>query len=233
MRSLRKVPARPGPAFCLVSPTGPWGIGSVEWEVRPPTEATVAGVDEVGRGCLAGPVVAAAVMLPAGVVLQGLADSKLLPPAERERLAAEIRRVAVSWAVASVEAPEIDALNIARATLAAMTRAVLQLTPVPSLVLIDGSMRPPGLPMPSRAVVHGDRDVPVISAASVVAKVARDRIMREWDGRYPAWQFAVHKGYGTMLHRSLIARHGPSPLHRLSFAGVKEYVGDPAQGSLW
>lgn len=233
MRRLRAAPSRPGPAWGLVSPTGLWGSGTFEWDVRPATRASVAGVDEVGRGCLAGPVVAAAVMLPAGAVLQGLADSKLLTPAARERLAVEIRAVAVSWAVASVEASEIDALNIARATLEAMARAILQLDPAPEVVLIDGKMLPPGLPMPARAIIHGDRDVPVISASSVLAKVARDRIMREWQAHYPAWRFAVHKGYGTNLHRSLIARYGPSPIHRLSFAGVKEYVRPSAQGTLW
>jgi ribonuclease HII len=216
----------------LVSPTGLWGHGTFEWDLRPATRAAVAGVDEVGRGCLAGPVVAAAVTLPPGAVLQGLADSKLLSPPARARLAAEIKRVAISWAVASVEATEIDTLNIVRATLAAMARAILQLHPTPEIVLIDGRMIPAALPIPARAIVHGDRDVPVISAASVVAKVARDRIMCEWQSRLPAWQFAVHKGYGTNLHRSLIARHGPSPIHRMSFAGVKEYVDGAAQGRL-
>jgi ribonuclease HII len=201
--------------------------------VRPPTESSVAGVDEVGRGCLAGPVVAAAVMLPEGTAIRGLADSKLLTPACRERLAAEIRATAVSWAIASVEAPEIDAINILQATLEAMTRAILQLAPPPALVLIDGNRIPRGLPVSARAVVHGDRDIPVISAASIVAKVARDRIMREWQDHYPAYRFAVHKGYGTNLHRSLIARLGPSPLHRLSFAGVKEHVQPAGQGTLW
>ena len=217
----------------MVSPADLWGPGRRDWDARPPTFETVAGVDEVGRGCLAGPVVAAAVVLPAGAVLQGLADSKLLTPACRERLAAEIRAVALSWAVASLEAPEIDALNIAQATLEAMARAILQLTPPPELVLIDGLLVPPGLPMPARAIVGGDRDVPVISAASVVAKVARDRIMREWERRYPAYEFGKHKGYGTMAHRRLIARYGPSPLHRKTFAGVKEYLDDGRQGRLW
>jgi ribonuclease HII len=233
MRRLRITPPRAAPIWGLVSPTTLWGGGTLEWDLRPAMRASVAGVDEVGRGCLAGPVVAAAVTLPPGAVLQGLRDSKLLTPAARERLAVEIKTAAVSWAVAAVEAPDIDVLNIARATLEAMTRAILQLDPVPEAVLIDGQMIPRGLPMPARAVVHGDRDVPVISAASVIAKVARDRIMREWQARYPAWQFAVHKGYGTNLHRSLIARYGPSPIHRRSFAGVKEYVHPVTQGTLW
>lgn len=232
MRTLRAAPSRPGPPWGLVSPTSVWGSGTCEWDVRPATRATIAGVDEVGRGCLAGPVVAAAVMLPEGIALRGLADSKLLTPAARERLAAEIRNRAVSWAIASVEATEIDALNILQATLEAMARAILQLAPPPELVLIDGKCIPRGLPVPARPVVHGDRDVPVISAASVVAKVARDRIMRDWQERYPDYRFAVHKGYGTYLHRSLIARYGPSPIHRLSFAGVREYV-PSTQGTLW
>jgi len=232
MRTLRRA-ARAGLGWGVVSPGDLWAPGAREWDARPPTVETLAGVDEVGRGCLAGPVVAAAVVLPPGAVLQGLADSKMLTPACRERLAAEIRATAVSWAVASVEAPEIDTLNIAQATLEAMTRAILQLSPAPELVLIDGLLIPPGLPMAARAIVHGDRDVPVISAASVVAKVARDRIMREWECRYPDYEFAKHKGYGTMTHRRLIARYGPSPLHRKSFAGVKEYLEGDRQGRLW
>ncbi|HTU02324.1 MAG TPA: ribonuclease HII [Candidatus Sulfotelmatobacter sp.] len=232
MRTLRPE-ATPGLGWGVVSPIDLWGPGVRDWDARPPTVDTLAGVDEVGRGCLAGPVVAAAVVLPPGAVLQGLADSKVLTPACRERLAAEIRAMAVSWAVASVEADEIDILNIAQATLEAMTRAILQLAPPPELVLIDGLLTPPGLPMPARAIVHGDRDVPVISAASVLAKVARDRIMREWEDRYPGYEFAKHKGYGTMVHRRLIARHGPSPLHRKTFAGVKEYLDGDRQGRLW
>jgi len=190
-------------------------------------------VDEAGRGSLAGPVVAAAVVLPPGVILPGLADSKLLTPAVRARLADAIRGVATAWAVAAVEASEIDATDILRATLRAMAEAVRQLSPQPRLVLVDGSIAP-RLLVPVRAVVHGDRRVPLISAASILAKVTRDRIMVDWAARFPAYGFAQHKGYGTAAHRAAIARHGPSPIHRRTFAGVREYAGEAVrQACLW
>lgn len=193
----------------------------------------IAGVDEAGRGSLAGPVVAAAVILPPGVVLPGLADSKLLAASTRLRLAEAIQAVATSWAVAAVEAADIDSTNILRATLRAMTEAVGKLSPLPRLVLVDGSAAP-RLPMPARAVVKGDRHVPVISAASVLAKVARDRTMEDWALRFPAYGFAQHKGYGTAAHRAAIARHGPSPIHRVTFGGVREHVEDAVpQARLW
>lgn len=198
-----------------------------------PSGISVAGVDEAGRGCLAGPVVAAAVVLPPDANLPGLADSKQVAPAARTRLAGLIREQAVAWAVAVVEAPEIDATNILRATLAAMAQAVRRLSPSPELVLVDGNIAP-RLPMPALAVVRGDQRVPAISAASILAKVTRDRIMEEWAVRLPAYGFAQHKGYGTETHRAAIARHGPSPIHRRTFAGVREH-GDKAlrQGALW
>lgn len=189
----------------------------------------VAGVDEAGRGSLAGPVVAAAVILPADAVIPGLTDSKLLRPAVRERLAEAIRGASVSWSVAAVEAAEIDATDILRATLAAMVRAVEDLVPAPELVLVDGNVTP-RLRMPARAVVQGDRRVAAISAASILAKVTRDRLMEEWGRRFPDYGFAQHKGYGTAEHRARIARYGPSPIHRRTFAGVREHV---MQGSLW
>jgi ribonuclease HII len=188
----------------------------------------VAGVDEAGRGSLAGPVVAAAVILPPGAVLPGLADSKLLTASARSRMAEVIQAVAMTWAVAAVEAAEIDATNILRATLRAMTEAVGKLSPLPRLVLVDGAITP-YLPMPARAVVKGDRHVPVISAASILAKVARDRLMEDWAVRFPVYGFAQHKGYGTGAHRAAIALHGPSPLHRRTFAGVREHSGDPVR----
>lgn len=203
------------------------------WEVESPSGRDTAGVDEAGRGSLAGPVVAAAVILPPGVDLPGLRDSKLLTPAARDRLAHAIRDVATAWAVAAVEAPEIDATDILRATLQAMAEAVRQLSPQPRLVLVDGGIAP-RLPMPARAVVQGDRRVRVISAASILAKVARDRIMEEWASRFPVYGFARHKGYGTAAHRAAIARHGPSPIHRRTFAGVREYAGGVVrQACLW
>jgi len=195
-------------------------------------EAHIAGVDEAGRGCLAGPVVAAAVILAPGLVVPGVRDSKLLRPALRCRLAEVIREVATAWAVGVVEAVEIDTANILRATLRAMTEAVKQLPRQPDLVLVDGPT-PPRLPMPVRAIVQGDRRVPVISAASILAKVTRDRIMEHWAIRYPEYGFAQHKGYGTAAHRAAIARYGPSPIHRRTFAGVREYIGQTGQARLW
>jgi ribonuclease HII len=193
----------------------------------------VAGVDEVGRGSLAGPVVAAAVILPAGARIPGLADSKLLAPAVRARLAEEIAVVAMAWAVAAVEAAEIDATDILRATFRAMAVAVAELSPRPGLVLVDGVVLPQ-LPLPARAIVKGDQIVPAISAASILAKVTRDRIMEGWASRFPVYGFAQHKGYGTAGHRAAIARYGPSPIHRRTFAGVREFAGGGAeQGGLW
>jgi ribonuclease HII len=190
-------------------------------------------VDEAGRGSLAGPVVAAAVILPADTALAGLADSKLLAPATRLRLADAIRTQAVAFAVAAVEATEIDASDILQATLRAMTRAVSDLRPQPDLVLVDGNVLPP-LSQPARAVIRGDRLVPVISAASILAKVTRDGIMDGWAARFPLYGFSQHKGYGTVAHRASIAQYGPCPIHRKSFAGVREHAGRAnAQGSLW
>ena len=198
-----------------------------------PRGCRVAGVDEVGRGSLAGPVVAAAVILPAEARIPGLADSKLLGPAVRARLAGEIAVVATAWAVAAVEAVEIDATDILRATFRAMAVAVAELSPCPGLVLVDGTMVP-RLTVPARAIVKGDRTVPAISAASIMAKVTRDRIMEAWADRFPVYGFAQHKGYGTAGHRAAIACYGPSPIHRCSFAGVREFFGGRAeQGSLW
>jgi len=217
------------------SPCHPeWGeLGSGLWGVEAVTGLRVAGVDEVGRGSLAGPVVAAAVILSPGVAVAGLTDSKLLSPAARARLAETIRGVATAWALASVEAAEIDATDILRATLRAMAVAVGQLSPQPQLVLVDGAILP-ALSVPARAVVHGDRRVPGISAASILAKVTRDRIMEEWAVQFPDYGFAKHKGYGTAAHRAAIARYGPSPIHRRTFAGVREHAEEAVQQArLW
>jgi ribonuclease HII len=176
----------------------------------------VAGVDEVGRGCLAGPVVAAAVVLPPDVYVAGIADSKVVPAAERERLARAIRRAAVCWHVAVVEAADIDRLNIHRASLEAMRRAVMALVPLPGFVLVDG-FRVPGLLMAQRAITGGDRRCTSVAAASILAKVARDQLMCELHARDPRYGFDRHKGYGTPEHLDAVSRHGLSDAHRRSF----------------
>ena len=176
----------------------------------------VAGVDEVGRGCLAGPVVAAAVLLHPDRHIPGVCDSKLVPSVTRERLYEQIVRGAVAWAVAAADPAEIDRINIHQASLRAMQRAVLSLVPLPDIVLVD-AFRVPELPMAQRGVVHGDRRCSAIAAASIVAKVTRDRQMLELHGRDPRYGFDRHKGYATADHLAAVARHGYSPQHRRSF----------------
>lgn len=191
----------------------------------------VAGVDEVGRGPLAGPVIAAAVILDPSRPIQGLADSKKLSERQRERLDETIRSHALAWALGRCEACEIDALNILQASLEAMRRAVAALPIAPAHALIDGN-RCPLLACSAEAIVKGDQTVPAISAASIIAKVARDREMLDWDARYPVYGFAAHKGYPTAVHRQALQQHGPCPCHRRSFAPVKQALlalqGDPA-----
>lgn len=189
------------------------------------TDGPVAGVDEAGRGPLAGPVVAAAVILDPGRPIFGLADSKKLSAARREELAGAIRRSATAWSVAWADPAEIDALNILQATMLAMRRAVLGLAVTPALIQVDGN-RMPDLSFGDRrlqgeAIVGGDDKVAAISAASILAKTSRDRIMREIDRLYPAYEFARHKGYGTAAHRMHLKQHGPCEHHRLSFAPVR------------
>jgi ribonuclease HII len=176
----------------------------------------VAGVDEVGRGCLAGPVVAAAVVLHPERHIPGVCDSKTVPAVERERLYDRIVRLAVAWAVAAADPSEIDRINIHQASLQAMQRAVLALAPLPDIVLVD-AFRVPGLPMAQRGVPHGDRRCSAIAAASIVAKVTRDREMRELHGRDPRYGFDRHKGYATADHLEAVARFGYSEVHRRSF----------------
>jgi ribonuclease HII len=176
----------------------------------------VAGVDEVGRGCLAGPVVSAAVILRPDRPIRGLADSKLVPPAERERLAGLIRGEALAWAVAEMGPADIDRMAIHRASLESMRRAVMALAPQPDVVLVD-AFRIPSLPVAQRGIIHGDRLCASIAAASIVAKVHRDRLMaalHEQDGRYG---YARHKGYATREHLLALERFGYSPHHRRSF----------------
>ena len=180
----------------------------------------VAGVDEVGMGPLAGPVVAAAVVLPTGTRIDGVADSKVLRAAVREKLAAEIRRQALAVGVAVVEPDEIDRLNIYQAGLRACRLAIEALAVVPGFVLVDGR-EIPGLTMPQSAYPKGDTFVCSIAAASIVAKVHRDALMCELDERYPGYGFARHMGYSTRAHFAAIREHGPSPVHRRSFAPVR------------
>lgn len=182
----------------------------------------VAGVDEAGRGPLAGPVVAAAVILPARFDLPGLNDSKQVPPALRERLFAGIRRQA-AVGVGIVHAAEIDTLNILQATLRAMGLAVDRLRQPADYLLVDG-ITPVPLPLPQQTIKKGDSRSCSIAAASIVAKVVRDRMMIAYDRHYPGYGFANHKGYGSADHLQAIARLGPSPLHRRTFRGVREHL---------
>jgi ribonuclease HII len=180
----------------------------------------VAGVDEVGRGPLAGPVVAAAVILDDARPIRGLADSKKLSPATRERLAALIKAQALCVSIAQASVAEIDELNILHATMLAMKRAVegLRLTPV--RVLVDGNRLPP-LKVPAEAIVKGDAKVAAISAASIVAKVHRDELLAQWHQSYPLYGFADHKGYPTPEHLAALREHGACEIHRRSFAPVQ------------
>lgn len=189
-----------------------------------PHSHLVAGVDEVGRGPLVGAVVTAAVILDPAQPIKGLADSKALSEKRRLALFDEIIEKALSWSLGRAEPEEIDRLNILHATMLAMQRAVAGLSVVPEYVLIDGNRCPP-LPMPSLAVVKGDSRVAEISAASILAKVTRDREMVELDARFPQYGFAQHKGYPTALHLERLAEHGATEHHRRSFAPVKRSLG--------
>lgn len=180
----------------------------------------LAGVDEAGRGPLAGPVVAAAVVLDPARPVDGLRDSKLLTPRQRRDLARLVRARALAWAVCRVGPRRIDALNVLEATWHAMRGALRRLGLVPGLVLVDGRLRVPGLAVPQRAIVDGDRRCASIAAASILAKVARDGVMVRADRRYPGYGFRQHKGYATALHLEALARLGPCTLHRRSFRGV-------------
>lgn len=186
-------------------------------------EELVAGVDEVGRGPLCGAVVTAAVILDPARPILGLNDSKKLTEARRELLFDEIREKALSWCIARAEAEEIDQLNILHATMLAMQRAVAGLHITPRLALIDGN-RCPQLAVPSAAVVKGDSKVPAIAAASILAKVSRDREMQALDRQYPGYGIAGHKGYPTAVHLEALQRLGPTPIHRRSFAPVRKLL---------
>jgi ribonuclease HII len=190
---------------------------SLEWDVT----GLVAGVDEAGRGPLAGPVVAAAVILDDLNPIQGLADSKKLTALRREKLFDEIRAKALCCSIAQASVEEIDQLNILQATMLAMQRAVAGLRLKPVKTLVDGN-RLPKLDMLAEAIVQGDAKVQAISAASILAKVHRDRLCDTWSEQYPQYGFAAHKGYGTAEHMAALREHGPCPLHRNSFAPVRE-----------
>ncbi|MEH6626307.1 MAG: ribonuclease HII [Motiliproteus sp.] len=183
----------------------------------------IAGVDEVGRGPLFGDVVTAAVILDPNQPIDGLADSKKLTEKRREALFDEIKSKALAWSVARASAEEIDNLNILQATMLAMTRAVQGLSVAPSYALIDGN-RCPVLSCPCEAVVKGDSKVPAISAASIIAKVTRDREMLVFDQQFPGYGLAKHKGYPTSVHLQALKQLGPTPLHRRSFGPVRNLL---------
>jgi ribonuclease HII len=183
----------------------------------------ICGVDEAGRGPLAGPVYAAAVILDPARPIEGLADSKKLSAKNRERLALEIRGKALAFGIASASVEEIDALNILQATLLAMSRAVAALPLQPVLVLIDGN-RCPALEIPARAIIGGDASEPAISAASILAKTARDAEMRAIHEAFPHYALDRHKGYDTAAHRAALRLHGPAPFHRRSFAPIRRLL---------
>jgi ribonuclease HII len=182
----------------------------------------VAGIDEAGRGPLAGPVVASAVILPQTFSHTGVNDSKLLTPRKREQLAEVIKRESVCWSLAAVGEREIEEINILQATLRAMRNAVEKLAPQPGYLLVDAA-RIPGVAVPQRPIVKGDRLSFSIAAASILAKVERDRVMDDYHRHFPHYNFAQHKGYGTAAHREAIRLLGPCPAHRRTFRGVKEY----------
>ena len=194
---------------------------ALEQELRSRGFLAVAGVDEVGRGALFGPVFAGAVILSPEHPIRGLNDSKVLEPERREVLAERIRERAVTWAVAAVDAAMIDHVNIYQASRMAMRMAVMRLDPRPDFVLIDAV--PLDLPMPQRPLIDGDARCHAIAAASIVAKVHRDECMRVWDKVFPAYGLASHKGYSTPEHLKAIRKYGLTPLHRLSFEPVRAH----------
>jgi ribonuclease HII len=194
---------------------------TLERELRARGYLCVAGVDEVGRGSLFGPVTAAAVILSPERPVRGLNDSKLLEPERRETLAGRIRERAVAWAVAAVDAATIDSINIYQASRLAMRLAVARLHPAPDFLLIDAV--PIDLPLPQRPLIKGDARCHAIAAASIVAKVHRDECMRVWDRVFPEFGLASHKGYSTPEHMRALERFGPTPLHRLSFEPVRAH----------
>jgi ribonuclease HII len=181
----------------------------------------IAGVDEAGRGPLAGPVVAAAVILPADYRNEGIADSKVLTPLQREQLFVEIRNVAVSYSVSVISGKQIDDMGILEAVRLGMRQAVMKLSPTPDFILSDAvPLNVPGIPQ--QAIIKGDAQVFSIAAASILAKVSRDRLMMKYHKKYPAYGFDRHMGYGTDVHFEAIRKHGPCPIHRMSFSPLSQ-----------
>ena len=189
---------------------------TLERELKAEGFSAVCGVDEAGRGPLCGPVVAAACILPDGFVLEGLNDSKKLTPKKRDALFDLIRENAVAYCIAEASVEEIDALNILEADLLAMRRAIAGLSVPADVALIDGNIAR-DFPIPAKAVIHGDAISPSIAAASILAKVTRDRQCEELDRQYPQYGIAKHKGYGTKAHMEALRQYGPSPIHRKQF----------------
>lgn len=196
-----------------------------EYEIKAAEKGfkAVCGVDEAGRGPLAGPVFAAAVILPCGCEIDGLNDSKKLSEKKREQIFDVIKEKAISWCVASVDEKVIDEINILQATFSAMRQAVEGLDVCADYALIDGNRMPP-LSIDGEAIIKGDSISPSIAAASILAKVSRDRFLLELDKQYPEYQFAKHKGYDTKLHYEMLAEHGISPCHRITF--LKSFMRD-------
>jgi len=192
---------------------------TLERELRTRGFKAVAGVDEVGRGALFGPVVAAAVILDPDRPVRGLNDSKLLDAERRETLGERIRERAVAWSIAAVDAATIDAINIYEASRVAMRLAVGRLSAAPDFLLVDAVAI--DLTIPQRGLIHGDAHCTAIAAASIIAKVYRDACMKAWDAVYPEYGLAEHKGYATPEHSAALREHGPTPLHRLSFEPVR------------
>ena len=199
-------------------------LSHMELMLREKGYQTICGVDEVGRGPLAGPVVAAAVILPAGIEIEGLADSKKLSSIRRDELFDEIIRLEIPCAVGIIDNEEIDRLNILKASLLAMRKAVTDLKATPEIVLVDGDYPIPKIPHPQLSIINGDNLCDSIAAASIVAKVTRDRIMDRYEKMFPAFTFSKHKGYSTVTHLSELKIHGPCDIHRKSFKPVAELV---------
>ena len=199
-------------------------VGHLEQMLAEKGYHAVCGVDEVGRGPLAGPVVAAAVILPPETEIRGLTDSKKLSAVQRERIFEEIVELGLVCAVGVIDHECIDRMNILKASLMAMRRAVMELKESPDIVLVDGSYCIPNIGHPQFAVVGGDRQCPSISAASIVAKITRDRIMDKYQALYPSFSFAKHKGYPTPEHLDELREYGPTEIHRKSFKPVADLI---------